>query len=427
MVIHFDCNNFFASCELIFRPDLNGTPVIVANGNDAGGGVVLALNPEAKRLGLKRGNPLFQIKNLLESHHVAVFQANLTKYADISRRIMQIVVELDVLQHFVPYSIDEFFGELPTDDETELTHYINLVRDAIMQGAGIPVSCGAAATYTLAKAATWFAKHYPAYHGVCLMPEEKRTTALRLLPAREIWGIGRRSLEKLEYQGIHTALDFTQKREGFVRRLFTNSGVATWKELKGIRCIDINRLPQQRSIMHSRTFAHHITDLDPLRQQLSNYVSAASRKLREQNLVCRTLTVFIRTNRHRPDLPQYANSQNVQLPMATDDTRLLLKAALSALDRIYEPHYAYKKMGIILLDLTDSRAVEQDLFFTYEHDPAKSRRLMSAMDAINRRFGPDKIKMAIQADPERHAPDNVPGIQPLRNETTDINDIIRIK
>ena len=138
MIIHFDCNNFYASCELLFRPDLKDRPVVVANGNDAGGGIILALNQHAKQLGLKRGNPLFQVRQILERHQVFVFQANLEKYSSISKRIMQVVVEQDILQHFTQYSIDEFFGEMPLDDETELTYYISQVRKAITQGLAYP-------------------------------------------------------------------------------------------------------------------------------------------------------------------------------------------------------------------------------------------------------------------------------------------------
>lgn len=427
MIIHFDCNNFYASCELLFRPDLKDSPVVVANGNDAGGGIILALNQEAKQLGLKRGNPLFQVREVLERHHVVIFQANLSKYSTISKRIMQVVVEQDILQNFIQYSVDEFFGEMPVEDEQELTHYINLVRQAITQGLGIPVSCGAASTYTLAKTATWFAKHYPGYHGICIInDEEKREKALRLLPAKNIWGIGRRSIEKLQYHGIRTAYDFVQKKESFVQRLFTSSGVNTWKELKGLRCITIDKLPQQRSIMYSRTFARQVSDLDMLRNHLSNYTSAAARKLREQHSVCRTVTVFIRTNRHRPDLPQYANSMNLQLPVSTDDTILILRAALHALEQIFEPHYGYKKMGIVLQDITDNRAVEQDLFFAQQHDTDKSRRLMSTIDAINNRFGNNKVKMAIQDNPSTVL-NTLSGVQPAKNEIANLDDIIQVK
>lgn len=426
MIIHFDCNNFYASRELLFRPDLKDRPVVVANGNDAGGGIILALNQHAKQLGLKRGNPLFQVRQILERHQVSVFQANLEKYSSISKRIMQVVVEQDILQHFTQYSIDEFFGEMPLDDETELTYYISQVRKAITQGLGIPVSCGAAETYTLAKTATWFAKHYPAYRGTCIISPQKREAALRILPAKEIWGIGRRSIEKLQYHGIQTAFDFVQKKESFIQRLFTSSGVNTWKELKGIRSINIDKLPQQRSIMHSRTFDRHISDLEQLRNYLSNYASAAARKLRDQHSVCHTLTVLLRTNRHRPDLPQYANSINVELPISTDDTRLILRAALHGLEQIFKPHYAYKKMGIILQDITDNKAVEQDLFFSQQHDINKSRRLMSAIDTINNRFGTNKVKMAIQ-DNGKSSSNVLTNIQPFKNELSNLDDIIQIK
>ena len=227
MKVHIDCNSFYASCEVSLRPDLYGKPVVVANCNEAGGGVILALTKEAKALGLKRGSPVFQVKKLLEKDHVTVFPADIPKYVSISKKIMQVVLELGIVQNFIQYSVDEFFGTLPVDDTEELRIYLSKVKDAIMQSTGIPVSCGASLTNTLAKVATWFAKHYPAYHEICVLPKEKIDMALRKLPIQDVWGIGRASVPRLRYDHINTAYEFAFKSELYIKHRFSIAGVRT--------------------------------------------------------------------------------------------------------------------------------------------------------------------------------------------------------
>lgn len=424
MIIHIDCNSFYASCEVSLRPDLKGMPVVVANCNEAGGGIILALTKEAKDLGLKRGNPVFQVKEVLNRNHVAVFPANLRKYVDISRRIMQVVIEQDIVQNFTQYSVDEFFGTLPVDDPDELRVYINKVKEAINHGIGIPVSCGASLSYTLAKVATWYAKHYPAYHEICVLPQDKIDVALRHLPIEEVWGIGRSSAPKLHDAGIHTAYDFFQKSEGYIKYRFSITGVRTWKELHGTPCIDISSPPQQRSIMHSRTFTYMTDSEETLHTYVSNYAAAAARKLRDQHSVCNTVTTFIVTNRHRSDLPQYGNSATRRLTTATADTSKIVNGAIDMLHQIFRPHYQFKKAGVILGDIADDNAIQLDLFASPKEDPKKTRKLMEATDAINNRYGMDKVRLASQGYTEPKL--DLKGFQPLKNETTNIDDIIDI-
>lgn len=424
MIIHIDCNSFYASCEVSLRPDLHGKPVVVANCNEAGGGIILALTQEAKALGLKRGNPVFQVKEVLEKNNVAVFPANLTKYVDISRRIMQIVIEQDIVQDFTQYSVDEFFGTIPVDEPGELHHYIAKVKEVINHNLGIPVSCGASLSYTLAKVATWYAKHYAAYHGICVLPADKVEKALRMLPIEDVWGIGRASAPRLRAAQIHTAYDFAKKAEGYIRHCFSITGVRTWKELHGIPCIDINTPPQQRSIMHSRTFTYMTDKEEALHTYISNYAAGAARKLRDQHSVCHTITTFIATNRHRTDLMQYGNSATRKLTTATADTTEIVKGALDMLHQIYRPNYLYKKAGVILGDIANDDAIQLDLFSAPKDNPKRTRRLMEATDAINTRFGMNKIRLASQGYTEQK-PD-LKGFQPLKNETTNIDDIIKI-
>ncbi|MBP5455357.1 MAG: hypothetical protein J6Y37_02555 [Paludibacteraceae bacterium] len=398
MIVHIDCNNFFASCELATRPDLQGKPAVVANVTEAGGGIILALNNEAKAVGLKRGNPIFQVKNLLKAKQVTVFPVNHAKYEDFSRRIVHAVLKQDLLQDFVQYSIDEFFGELPIDDAAVLRDYILKVKDLIFATAGIPVSCGASSTYTLAKVATHYAKRYAGYGGICILPADKYEVALKKLSVSDVWGIGRKSSVKLLGTGIQSAWDFVSLSEGYVRKLFSLTGVRTWRELKGLPSIDLKSQPQQQSIMHSRTFAYMIPDLNGLKKEVSNFMAAACSKLRGQGSVCRCVSVFIATNPHRLDLQQYTNNLSYKLLSPTSDTLLLNKVAMGLLENIYKEGYLYKKAGVVLSELSDSSAVQLDLFQSAVHNPVRSRKLMGAIDAINEKFGMNMIHLSVQGN-----------------------------
>ena len=232
MIIHIDCNTFFASCEVAFKPELHGKPVAVANINEAGGGVILALTAEAKQLGLKRGMPVFQAKKLIQDNGVVLLPVNHDKYRKTSNKIMQLVVEQDIIQNFVQYSVDEFFGEIPVDNEDKVRHYVKKVKDLILKETDIPVSCGCSQTYTLAKVATWYSKHYNGYKGICVLSEANREKALARLSISDVWGIGRQSTKFLTQNGIATALDFTRMSEAYVRRTMKIVGLRTWQELQ---------------------------------------------------------------------------------------------------------------------------------------------------------------------------------------------------
>ena len=397
MYIHLDCNNFFVSCELVSRPELKGTAVVVANNNGNNGGIILALNQEAKAIGLKRGNPIFQVAQLIEQQHVTVIDVHHHLYHDVSHHIMDEVRKTEMVLNFVQYSVDEFFGEMPDDDPTRLRGYLQTLKDLIMRETGIPVSCGAGMTYTLAKTATWFAKHYPAYNGICIMPADKREQALSKVLVKDIWGIGRRSIKTIALNGIQTALDYTRQPEAWIKRHFGVTGLRTWKELNGIPAITIASHERQKSIMYSRTFAHMTNNKTVLMRELSNYASSATRKLREQGSLCRTVTVFLATNRHREDLPQYNADDTIKLSTPTDDSTQIIHVAKQLLDRLFRENYQYKQAGIILGQLQHADGVQLDLFVPNQaQDKARKQRLMQAMDGINRRFGRNQIHFAVQ-------------------------------
>ena len=397
MYIHLDCNNFFVSCELVSRPELKGTPVVVANNNDNNGGIILALNQEAKAVGLKRGNPIFQVTKIIELNHVTVIDVHHQLYHDISHHIMDEVRKTEMVLNFIQYSVDEFFGEMPEDDPSQLREYLQTLKDLILRETDIPVSCGAGITYTLAKTATWFAKHYPAYKGICIMPADKRESALAQVPVKDVWGIGRRSIKTIDYQGVKTALEYTRLPEAWINRQFGVTGLRTWKELNGVPAITIASHERQKSIMYSRTFAHMTSSKEVLMRELSNYASSAARRMREQQSLCQTVTLFLATNRHRQDLAQYSADETLRLSAATDDSTLIIKAVEKLLESLFRENYQYKQAGVILGQLQSNKGVQLDLFAINDlNEKERHKRLMQAIDGINHRFGKNHIHFAIQ-------------------------------
>ena len=432
-ILHIDCNSFFASCEISLRPELKGKPVVVANYNEAGGGIILALSKEAKALGLKRGNPVFQVRSILEEHQVRVFPSNLAKYVDISRRIVMVVQELDMVLEFHQYSVDEFFATIPEMKKREdIVSFVNIIKEAIEHGTGIPVSCGIASTYTLAKVATWYAKRYEGYQGICVLEEEHVEKALRGLPVNDIWGVGWRSAPKMKKMGIVTAWDYVMRPQSFIQSRFHIPGVRTWMELQGIPVIDISSPPKQQSIMHSRTFTYMVSDKNKLSDYIRDYAVAVARKLRDQHSVCHSVTVFIHTNRHREDLDQYANGHTVHMKEGTADTSVIIKAALQAFDAVFLPYYQYKRAGVLLGDIISDEAVQQDLFASTGEEIKKNRRLMKATDGINTRYGMNTVQPAsllLSPEEQKNTADKRNGLkfEPFLSQTTNLDDVIEVK
>lgn len=389
MFLHIDCNAYFASCEVSTRPGLEGKPVVVANDNEAGGGVILALTDEAKALGLKRGTPLFKVRNLIKTNHVVICPVDHKKYRHISRQIMEAVQRQGVVLDFVQYSVDEFFGTIPSNNPDELRHYASQVKDMIADTTGIPVSCGLSQSYTLAKVATYYAKHYKGYQSICVLMPENRERALSLLDIANIWGIGRQYRTKLYGLGIHTAQELASGDEKQLSSVLSTAGLNTWRELRGIPCIDLRRPAKQRSIMQSRTFAYMTDNLQTLEQDIRTYATACAAKLREQKSVCQSVTVFISTNRHRKDLTQYHNYTSIHLPSPTANTPTIVKVALSGLKKLYREGFLYKQAGVLLSNITNEDGMQLNLFS--EPEDERHRKLMQIADAINIKFGDDTI------------------------------------
>ena len=389
-----DCNNFFASCERVFRPDLNGKPVIVLSNND---GCAVARSNEAKALGIKMGDPYFKIRDIIDRNHVAVFSSNFALYGDMSRRVQE------VLRTFAPsveqYSIDESFLDLGGMEGIDFKAYAERISRQCWKSTSIPVSVGIAPTKTLAKIASKLCKKYPRLNGGCYMhrPQDIEKV-LRSFPVADVWGIGRRSAKKLDQMGIRTAWDYVSIPETSVRKLFALPGFRTWKAPKGIPSIEFEDMIEPRqSICVSRSFAHEITSLPELAEQVANFAEGTVVKLRGQGSLAQELVVFAMTNRFKEGAPQASGGICVPLADATAEHRTIISAAVDATRRLFRQGLGYKKAGVVITRLIQADGHTYSLF---EDKDAVEReaRLSEAIDSINRSFGRGSILLGLQGD-----------------------------
>ena len=388
-----DCNNFFASCERVFRPELNGRPVIVLSNND---GCAVARSNEAKALGIKMGDPYFKIKDLVERNGVAVFSGNFALYGDMSRRVQE------VLRRYSPsveqYSIDEAFLDL-SGISGDFDALAKRISADCLRSTGIPVSVGVAPTKTLAKVASKLCKQYPKLRGGCWMwrPADVEKV-LRRFPVEDVWGIGRRSVPKLAQMGVRTAWDYTQLGSGTVRQLFALPGYRTWQELRGVPCIEFEDYVQaKQTICVSRSFAREISTLPELQQQVANFAVSAVEKLRKQGSVCLEMAVFALTNRFKADAPQTYGSSLVVFPDGCADHKAFVSAAVGATRELFRPGFGYKKAGVVILKLAQAGDITGSLFAD-EASAARSARLSAALDTLNGTFGPGTVRFGVQGD-----------------------------
>ena len=389
-----DCNNFFASCERVFRPDLEGKPVIVLSNND---GCAVARSNEAKALGIPMGAPLFKIRDIVEKNHVAVFSSNFALYGDMSRRVQE------VLRSFAPsveqYSIDESFLDLRGVEKEDMAAFARDISRTCRKLTGIPVSVGVAPTKTLAKIASKLCKQYPRLQGGCYMhrPQDIEKV-LRRFPAAEVWGIGRRSVKKLALLGVNTAWDFVQLREYDVRKQFALPGWRTWKELQGVPCVEFeDYIEPKQSICVSRSFAREIREVGELCGQVATFAESAVSKLRRQGSLAFEMAAFAMTNRFHEDDPQTFASQLVLFPDGTDDHAAVVMAAADAVRTFFNPRYGYKKAGVVFTRIAQKEGHTRSLFRDAEAD-ARDERLSRALDTISATYGPGTVLFGIQGD-----------------------------
>jgi len=414
-----DCNNFYASCERVFNPSLNGVPIVVLSNND---GCVIARSNEAKILGIPMGEPAYKLKELIDSKKVSVFSSNYLLYGDMSNRVMK------TLSGFVPnlevYSIDEAFLNLNGFEHLNLATFGRKIVRTTTKNTGIPVSMGIAPTKTLAKVANKFAKKYKGYQGVCMIDtEEKRIQALQKLDIGDVWGIGRKQTKILKYNGINTAYDFTQRSASWVRKNFTVVGERTWNELRGIPCIELDNTPSaKKQICTSRSFGNKLTEFEDIFEAVSNHTASCAAKLRRQKSCATGLVVFIRTNPFSERDPQYTNSKHRMLSIPTNDTTELIQFAKTLLQDIFKQGFAYKKAGVIITEIVSESPLQTDLFDPINRE--KQKRLMKAIDNLNDGFGSNKVRVASQGYGKTWK---------LKNEmlspcyTTKLSDIIDVK
>ncbi len=387
-----DCNNFYASCERVFRPDLQGKPIIVLSSND---GCAIARSNEAKALGIRMGDPYFKIRELVERHGVAVFSGNMALYGDMSQRVRW------VLEEFAPsievYSIDEAFLDLRGMSGIDFDDYAKRISARCWQMTSIPVSVGIAPTKTLAKIASKLCKHYPKLRGGCYMHRKQDIEkVLRKFPIEEVWGIGRRSAPKLKMRGVHTAYDFTQLPEGVVLGMFGITGLRIWRELQGTPCIEFEEgFESKQSICVSRSFSSEIYERKELEEQVANFASTVAEKLRKQHSVSAEIVIFAHTNRFKESAPQTHANSLVSFEIPTSDQRLIITQAVQAVRQLHKRGYGYKKAGVIATKIMDEKSVMHSLF---EDTKAweREQKITSALDAINRTFGRGTIRLAVQ-------------------------------
>ena len=426
-----DCDNCFVSCERVFQPELLGKPVVVLSNND---GCVVARSNEAKALGIKMGVPIYQIKNLCTKHDVQIRSSNYILYADMSNRVMSILRDEVGPGRLEQYSIDEAF--LSIELAFDYRKWGEALVKKIGMWTGMPVSIGMAPTRTLAKAAVWFAKKWKGYNKVCIIEnEEQREKALKSLPIEEVWGIGWRGKSKCDYYGIKNAFDFTYKSESWVRKLFTITGVRTWRELKGLSSIESVLTGDKQTICTSRSFDGMEQDKGKLEMYISNYAAHCAQKVRAQKSVCSMVTVFLQTNHFREDLPQHDAGLTVTLLTPASSTNEIVKAALRAFRACYKVGFQYKRAGVIVSGIIKSTSIQQNLFDELTPEQRqKFNKLSEVMDSINRRMGNDTMILGVQQFPKDEKTGEQLNFRDLiRHDyrskwyTTDINELIEVK
>lgn len=413
-----DCNNFFVSCERVFRPELNGRPVIILSNND---GCVIARSNEAKRLGIKMGHPFFQLEALIKRHGVTVFSSNYALYSDMSHRVQQTLKSL--CPETEVYSIDESFLNLRGIKDEDLDTFGHHVSRKVLKDTGIPISVGISQTKTLAKIASKLCKQYPKLKGSCYMhrPQDIEKV-LKKFPIEDVWGIGRRFSVMLKSRNILTAYDFAQQPLDFVRSKMHLGGMKTWYELHGRPCIEFEaHIPDKQQIMVSRSFSKEINTAEEITQQISLFTSMAAEKLRRQGSVCHAIQVFLLTNRFRHEQEQHYDNQLITLQAPSDSTVELVDIAVKATGNIFRNGTYYKKAGVILTQFMPKESVQTVLFD--EVDREKHDKLMQAMDKINEKQGQRTVVVATAG---------FEGVRMNRNHlsqnyTTDWNEILEIK
>jgi DNA polymerase V len=382
-----DCNNFYVSCERVFNPKLKGKPVIVLSNND---GSAVARSNEAKALGIKMGEPAFQIADLIKKHDIQVYSSNYALYGDMSDRVMNTLAGFT--PHIEIYSIDEAFLEISDINEQERTQFCKNIRKTVYQWTGIPVSIGVATTKTLAKIANRIAKKSDKVNGFLdLTHSPYLSHALERTDVDDIWGVGRKYARYLKKHGVFNALQFKNANTYMIQRKMGICGTRMQKELSEQSCYPLECNPSaKKNVSVSRSFKKAVTSIDDLKEALANFVSIGAEKLRREQSVAKVMLVYITTGRFVSKT--YFQSYVISLPVATNNTPELIKYASCGMDRIFQKGFSYKKTGVIFQELYPASCYQGGLFDSI--DRKKIKKVLQAIDQINNKMGTNSIKYA---------------------------------
>lgn len=378
-IILADVNNFYVSCERLFRPDLKGRPIVVLSNND---GCVVSRSPEAKAMGVKMGTAYFQIRKVFEAQGGVAFSSNFVLYGDMSNRVMSVLEEMAPVVSI--YSVDEAFLSVNETWAGDLVDYGHKIRNRVAQWTGLTVGIGIGPTRTLSKLANYAAKKWPKTGGVVdLRDEERRAKLMAITPVAEVWGIGRKLNEKLTAQGICTAEQLVAADAATLRRRYGVVVERTVQELRGIPCSNLEELIQaKQQIICSRSFGNPITDQLSMHQAIASYMERAAEKLRGEGMCCQRVTLFIRTSPFNQKAPYYAKQLCARLPMPTSDTRALLARIGPMLQQVWQDGHRFQKAGVMLTEFTPAHSQQGDLFADAQQDP-RHEALMQVIDKIN--------------------------------------------
>jgi DNA polymerase V len=384
-----DCNNFYASCERLFRPDLRHTPIVVLSNND---GCVIARSNEAKAVGIKMGEAYFKMRGLCQEHKVQVFSSNYTLYGDLSHRVMSVIQ--DAWDNTEIYSIDEAFLDLTALPPSQHEDFCKDLQKKILKYTGIPTSIGIGTTKTLAKLANHVAKKELK---IPVVNFSHQSFWLARIDVGDVWGVGRRLHKRLHALGISTAADLAAYDKHILKKTFSVVLMRTAMELQGIVCGGLEVSAPKQSIMSSRSFGTRQTEFRYLAQAISGHCAIAWEKMRAQHLATQHISVFVRSNPFREDLAQYSNAIGFRLVNPTDDIRLLTRFAKICLKKIYKKGIEYHKVGVLLGDLIGKQTRQLDLFNSQdENELIKNEKIMTTMEAINKKFGSHTMRLAAE-------------------------------
>ena len=397
-----DCNNFYASCERVFEPKLEGRPIVVLSNND---GCIIARSNEAKALGIKMGVPYFKVRGLIIRNGIVVKSSNYPLYGDMSSRVMRVISQYSPIQEV--YSIDESFIDL-AGLPFHLTNHMQSLRQKVKSWTGVPVCIGIGSTKVLAKLANRIAKKYTKFNGVFdidELPYERYCKLLQSVEVGDLWGIGRQSARKLNRIGISSSYDFYQADIGVIETLLGVNGKKVYQELYGNSCVPIESIPPTRQqIVSSRSFGSDLKDFHELNQALTSLARKAVNKLNDHKLATTTITVFIYTNPHKKNKTCVHLSKTVGMTTAIQDESQLIPLIAKILKLIYKPGYSFYKGGIVLSNLVKNYP-QQDLFLTNKDNQSKigSTNKSNAIRSVNKRFN-ESLKYASEVGNDKWKP-----------------------